>query len=190
MHVCSKCNMPLYELDECAVHNNVEHTGITDVTFILEFDWVILQPGMDHVEMNIKGIVGMTLDVFWKEVAMCRNFRSEAALACAKKVTDHHKGWTKCRIVHESVTRDILLPFVWQEKGKPNPDLSAAIFFKHVMHALDPNCSLTCNMLFEILHSVFLDREGARCGTVAFMMAGRAKCTKLWFVDHIPYIAN
>ena len=56
--------MPLYELDECAVYNNVEHTGITDVTFILEFDWVILQPGMDHVEMNIKGIVGMTLDVF------------------------------------------------------------------------------------------------------------------------------
>ena len=62
-------------------------------SLFLEFDWVMLQPGMGHVEMNmVKGVIEFAWDVFWKEISICLNFRSEAALHCAKKVSDHHKG--------------------------------------------------------------------------------------------------
>lgn len=97
-HTCSKCDTSLNGLDACTTHDKEMHLE-EEVVFEQEFAWVVLQPGMGHIEMNmVKGLVELGWEVFWKEMAVCFNFRSEAALKCCKKVTDHHKGWTLCRI--------------------------------------------------------------------------------------------
>ena len=71
-------------LGKCQGHKHTE--------FSKEVDWVLLQPGGGHIEMNaIKAFVELTWDVFWREVVMLFNFKSDIALKCAKKVTDHHK---------------------------------------------------------------------------------------------------
>ncbi len=85
MHVCAACDVSLNGQEACARHNNELHPG-ENINFYQEFDWVLLQPGMGHVEMNmVKGVVKLCWDVFWKNMAICFNFRSEAALKGAKK---------------------------------------------------------------------------------------------------------
>ena len=70
---------------ECAKHTNMYHHE-HDVQFKKEFDWVLLQPGMGHIEMNaVKGLVELSWEVFWKRLAMTMNFRSETALMYCRK---------------------------------------------------------------------------------------------------------
>ena len=83
----------------------------------------------------LKGIVELGWEVLWKNLAMCLNFRSETALNCAKKVTDHHKGCTMCRIVREAVTKELIVPFVRQELSSGNPNLTPSEFLDHLWGA-------------------------------------------------------
>lgn len=70
----------------------------------LEFCWVILQPGPGHIEMNmLRGITEVCWEVFWSDLAQTMNFKSEKALICCKKVSDHHKGWQLLTIARNTV---------------------------------------------------------------------------------------
>ena len=180
MHVCNKCDISLNGMKECQQHQVEVHPDEA-VTFQKEFDWVLLQPGMGHIEMNmVKGLVELAWEVFWKNMVMCFNFRSETALKYAKKVNDHHKGWTLCRIARKAITQELILPFVRHQMAQQEPHLSPEDFFKYVMNARDPNYVFMCDFTFEILDSVFLYRAGVRCGISKFISAGRAKFAKLW----------
>ena len=103
----------------------------------------------------VKGIVELTWDVFWRELAILRNFKSESALACSKKVFGHHKGWTLCRISRIAVTQELILPYVRQQLAAANPNLSASAFLKFVMNCTDPNYTVMCDIMFELLDSIF-----------------------------------
>ena len=46
----------------------------------------------------------------------------ETALQYCKKVSDHHKGWTMCRIARLSITRELMVPYVRLELGKAIPE--------------------------------------------------------------------
>ncbi len=79
-------------------------------------------------------------------MAICMNFRSETALLFCKKVGDHHKGWTLCRIVREAITRELILPYVRQALGKDDSPLKrgrvlVAEFLNFIMNATAPNYS-------------------------------------------------
>ncbi len=184
-HLCPKCDTTLLGHEECAKHNNTSHPN-ENIQFVQEFDWAILQPGSGHIEMNmVKGIVELGWDVFWKDLAICMNFRSETALLFCKKVSDHHKGWTLCRIAREAITKELILPYVRQELGKDDSPLksgkvSVAEFLKFVMNATDPNYSFLADFTFEFLDAIFAYRAGVRCGIPKLRAAGRAKFAKVW----------
>ena len=181
MHTCSACDVSLNGKDECAEHHNTDHINDEDVHFEQEFGWVLLRPGSGHIEMNmVKGIVELCWEVFWKELVICFNFRSEAAQKSAKKVNDHHKGWTLLRIARHSVTRELILPYVRTELEKKEQDLSVKGFMKFVMNAKDPNYTFMCDMTFELIDAIFMYRAGVRLHINKFIEAGRAKFAKLW----------
>lgn len=119
-------------------------------------------------------------------LAICMNFRSENVLQYCKKVSDHHKGWTMCRIARQSITQELIVPFVRQELVKSEPDLAVSKFLKFVMQAEDPNYTFLADFTFELLDSVFLYRAGVRCGNADFIKAGRAKYAKLSCGRHHP----
>ena len=185
-HKCSVCNQAIYGQDACAKHQNSEHLG-EEMSFAKEFDWVLLRPGLGHIEMNmVKSYVELTWDIFWREMIICFNFRSETAQQYAKKVSDHHKGWTLCRIARLSIASELVVPFVRAEKKKETPDFSVAAFFKFVMNAQDVNYTFMADLLFELLDAIFMFRVGVRCGIPDFTEAAQAKFAKVWSGRHHP----
>ena len=180
--LCPLCKESFNGKDEFMSHTeNTHQMSQENVTLQKEFSWVLLQPGPGHVEINmVKGFVELTWDVFWKNMVMLFNFRSETALKYAKKVSDHHKGWTLCRIAREAIAAQLILPFVRDELKKQNPDFKASAFLKYTFNAENPNYVFMCDMAFEILDAVFMYRVGVRCSKISFMDAGRAKFAKVW----------
>lgn len=179
-HLCSICKVSLDGFDKCAAHANSMHEGLNP-TFQKEFDWVLLIPGAGHIEMNmLKGLVELLWDVIWKDLAICLNFRSESALSFCKKVNDHHKGWTLLLIARDSITSELIVPFVRANMCEDAPDLSVSAFIKFTMNATDPNYSFMCDVMFDIIDALFMFREGIRGGIVEFTQAALAKYAKLW----------
>ena len=178
--VCTNCKHSFNGLDELAQHQNTIHTG-DSVSHVLEFGWVLLQPGPGHVEMNmVKGFVELVWPIFWKELAFLMNFRSDAALHSAKKVNDHHKGWTLCRIARMAITQELLVPFVRAELSSDEPNISVSWFMKFIMKSSDPNYGFMCDLIFEFLDAIFMYRAGQRSLHPDMMTAARAKFAKLW----------
>ena len=179
--ICSECHSSVAGEDSCAKHNREEQPNVEHVSFAFEFDWVLLRPGPGHIEINmVKAFVDLTWNVFFRELAITMNFRSEMALKYAQKVSDHHKGWTLCRIARESVCRELVVPFVHEKLEVGQQNLTAKEFFEYVMCAQDPNYAFMCDILFEILDAVFMYRGGIRCNIKEFIEAGQAKFAKMW----------
>ena len=102
-YLCSICGTSCNGCDKCQSHSKGIHDlDCTQVVFTQEFLWVLLQPGPGHIETNMfKEFVELAMNVFWKDLVKLLNFRSEQTLKCAKKVSDHHKGWTLCQIARQ-----------------------------------------------------------------------------------------
>ena len=179
--LCLTCSANLNGADECVQHENEFHEQSENVQIVKEFDWVVLVPGSGHIEINmVRGIIELGWDIFWKELAMTMNFRSETALRYAKAASDHHKAWTLCRISREALTKELIVPFVRAQLVEEDPDLSSAAFFKFIMKAVDPNYTFMCDFTFELLDAIFMYRAGIRGSIKTFIRAGRAKFAKLW----------
>ena len=122
--ICDKCHKTFNGMDDD--EDNVSCT--------LEFGWVLLQPGPGHIEMNmVKGIVTLTWDVFWRELAILMSFKSESALAYAKKVSDRPKGWILCRISRIAVTQELILPFVRKQLAAAN-SICLLLIIRHELY--------------------------------------------------------
>ena len=177
-HICHTCNMSFNGMDSLVDHSNKHHDGVA--TGSREFDWVVLQPGAGNIEINmVKGVVELGWDINWKELAIILNFKSETALQCAKKVSDHHKGWTMCRIARLAITRELMVSYVREQLVNSGP-ISVSGFLKFTMHAKDPNYSFMADFVLEILDAVFMFRCGQRCCNADVMIAARGKFAKHW----------
>ena len=178
MHICHKCDTSFNGMDAAMHHCNTEHGGEPETS--PEFDWVLLQPGPGHIEINmVKSITELGWEIFWKELAMILNFTSEIALKCCKKVTDHHKGWTMCRIARLALTRELIVPYI--RDNQDNMDgISVSSFLKYVMNAQNPNYTFMADFVLELLDSVFMYRCGQRCGNADAMIAAHSKFAKVW----------
>ena len=88
--LCGVCTESVYGKAECSVHQGKHHGNCN---FYQEFDWILLQPGPGHIEMNmLKTFVKFSWPVFWETMVEIFNFRSEIAKKSALKVCDHHKS--------------------------------------------------------------------------------------------------
>ena len=100
------------------------------------------------------------------------NFRSDNALHSARKVSDHHKGWTILTILRNALCDELLVPFVRKELGKTSEspatslNLSPKKFLKYLESSTfqNENYLFCVDIAFEIIQSIFVFREGVRSG--------------------------
>lgn len=180
---CAICKESIFGVDAANAHSKKYHPT-AHVTYTKEFDWVLLQPGPGHIEMQmVKAFVKLSWEIFWEDMVELFNFKSPNAKASALKVNDHHKGWTLCRIARESWTRELVIPYVRKVlAGDGEKVLSCAGFFKFLMNEVnDPNFGFMADLILELLDAIFLYRAGLRSGATDMMLAGRASFSKVWF---------
>ena len=187
--LCPFCKLSFAGYEKGKNHVVSEHHIPEDenISFHQEFGWALLLPGPGHVEINmVRSFVELTWDIFYREMCVLFNFRSDIALHYCKKVSDHHKGWTLCRIAHEALVAELMVPFVRNELVKDEPTITPAAFIKYTMLASDHTYSFLCDLVLEILNSIFMYRAGVRSGNQRFMEAGRAKFSKIWSARSHP----
>ena len=124
--------------------------------------------------------------VFWKDMVVLFNFRSENALRSAHNVSDHHKGWAILSTCRKALVDELMVPFVRKELNDVSDastlDLSPNTFFKYLDSGKvqDPNYRFLVDFAFDIIEALFLHRAGVRSGQADLMWSGRAKYSKVW----------
>lgn len=178
---CGECQVHLNGKKECAHHTEEAHKNAAP-DYRLEFEWVLLQPGPGHIEMNmLRSYVKLNWEVFWEELTEVFNFKSDAAKKSAYKVNDHHKGWTLARIAREAAAKELVLPFVRTEMAQDHSDFSSDAFLKYVMTTtVNPNYAYMIDAVFDLLDCIFLYRAGTRASNFDQMDAARGLYAKVW----------
>ena len=65
------------------------------------------------MEMNmLKSLVDILWPICRRQMVILFNFKSDAALKSARKVSDHHKGWIILRILRNALYDELIVPFV------------------------------------------------------------------------------
>lgn len=106
----------------------------------------------------------------------------------AAKVGDFHKGWTLSRIAQEAIAKELALPYIRLElQTHGTKQMSVAGFMKYTMTCVrNPNYAFMLDAIFELLHSIFIYRDGVRSGNTDLMEAGRGTFAKLFYARHHP----
>ena len=183
----TQCGLKSLKSHMLNVHD-VSNDDVNDEHYSLEFDWVLLQPGAGHLEMNmLKGLTELCWSVFWCTLAKTMNFTSEKALLYCKKVSDHHKGWQLLTIAHEALTRELIVPFVREELGKDEPNLSPVQFAAFLkLHVRDSTYLFIADIVFEFMGALLMFRKGIRHADNELFLTGLRKFAKLWSGRHHP----
>ena len=90
-HRCLQCSTVVCGNKELLSHMAKEHNcdaeeNVTRDMFSLEYDWVLLQPGPGHIEMNmVEGLTELCWDVFWRVLAQTMNFKVKKHFYIARK---------------------------------------------------------------------------------------------------------
>ena len=134
--ICFEYHSSVASENSCAKHNQKKRPNVENVYFAFEFHWVLLRPEPGQIKINMaNAFVDLTWNVVFRELAIAMNFRSELALKYAQKVSDHHKGWTLCRIARESVCRELVVSFERKKLEAGQQNLTAKYLFRYVMCA-------------------------------------------------------
>ncbi len=178
---CPECGIDSHHKGTNAAQQHaIETHGGRDVVFCPEFSWVLLVPGPGHIELNmVRAFVKATWNVFWEEMVEVFNFKSLNAKASAyKKVSDHHKGWTLCRIAREAIAKELLVPYVRHQLSLgPDETVSCSGFYKYCLTSVqNPNYAFMCDMVLEMLDTIFLYRAGVRTGSCMALQAYLQRC--------------
>lgn len=109
---CNNCKKSYYGKENFEEHLCFLTQG---ASFEREFDWIVQQVGLLHLEMNAgRSFVNLNWDVFMKEVMKALNFTSEHALLFMKKGTDHHKLWSILETIYIAIADELLIPYMRQ----------------------------------------------------------------------------
>ena len=104
---CTICKNSFY--GEEAFNEHPCHS-LTDVRAEHEFDWLVLMPGLLHIEMNsAKTFSELNWTIFVCDVLKLPGFKSEKALLFAKKSSDHHKTWDSLQITYVAIADELLV---------------------------------------------------------------------------------
>lgn len=183
LYVCSICNDTHFGHITGQKHQS-DHEAVGEACSLTqEFQWLLLQPGPGHIEMNmLKGFVKLMWVPFWETMVEVFNYRSENAKRSAKKVTDHHKGFTLARIAREAFAAELLLPYIRKNiaEGTPVEQLTINEFLVFCGEAVSLNYVFMLDMIFTLLDSLFVYRAGVRTGLSSLMDLGRNMYAPLW----------
>ena len=189
LYVCSVCKDTHFGHTAGQKHQSGHEAVGQACTLYQEFEWLLLQPGPGHIEMNmLKGFVKLMWIPYWETMVEIFNYRSENAKRSAKKVTDHHKGFTLARIAREAWAAELLLPYIRKNiaAGVPVHQLTITDFLSFCSESVSKNYAFMLDMTFTLLDSLFVYRAGVRAGLPSLMDLGRNMYAPLWSARSHP----
>lgn len=163
-----------------------EEHGCSNLRYEHEFDWVILFPGLLHIEMNIcRAFVKLNWEVFMKDVAYQMGFKSPAAQNYAYKCSDHHKTWHMLETVPFAFTDELLHPYVNFCKEN-NEAATVEGYWTWNEAVVNENCIYLQNMIFTYLLAIMLYRRGQRMNDAKAIMVGQRKFMPMFYARNHP----
>ena len=180
---CPECNEIMYgkinfEDHTCFVLKNVKHSH--------EFDWIVPQLGLLHLEMNSgKSFMSLNWNVFMELICKELGFTSENALKYIKKGSDHHKLWQLMETTYLAMTDEVLLPYV-RHCLQLKQDPTVAGYWAYNTESCNPNYIYIQQMVFTYLHAMMLLRKGIRTAQPLAILAAKSKLALLFFGRNHP----
>ena len=182
---CNTCKCSFYGLEAFQDHLCAVADDDNETTYGHEFDWIVLVPGLLHLEMNAgRSFVNLNWDIFMKEIARELGFESQRALEYAKKGSDHHKMWKMLEITYLALTDELLTTYVRACGTERKPTVDGYWEWTQGVH--NPNYIYLQQMTFTYLHGLMLLRDGSRKGNAFAIETAKAKLSPLFFGRHHP----
>ncbi len=151
----------------------------------------ILQPGPGHIEHTmIRCLVKLIWSPFMETILPIYNFRSDTAKKSAKQVSDHHKGFTLMKIMRQSLTKELLIPYVREGLSAENGEAQLSVdgFLEYMKNVKSENYSFIFNLVLFGMIPLFMYRTGVRAGNIELMDTGRAYFGPLFLLlNHRSY---
>ena len=181
--LCRRCSNSFYGIDSyndhrCYILHQVEPKH--------EFAWILLQPGLLHIEMNAcKSFIALCWDIFVCEAGKCLGFQSQKALMYLFKCSDHHKAMRMCEILYIALADELLTPYV-RHCMSNGTDPSADGYWNWCQDIKNRNFFLVQQLAFTFLHGLMLFHSGVRNADSKALHAGLEKCSLMFFVRNHP----
>ena len=177
---CNHCQLSFFEKNVYADH------GCKNLSYEREFDWIVLFPGILHIEMNAcKAFMKLNWEIFTKEVAKELGFKTENALNFAFKCSDHHKTWSILEIILFAFTDELLYPYVLSCRSK-NKNATIDDYWNWSADIVNPNYLFIQQMIFTFLHSIMMFRVGVRNNDHKAILTAQRKTMPLFFSRNHP----
>ena len=148
------------------------------------YDWVLLRPGLGHVEMNAVKVLFRLLWVpILRHVASLLGFKSGPAQAFIKNCGNSHVSWQLLCVVREAVCKELALPYVRECLSRPSP----AGFLDWANGAVNNNYVMMCKLM-DLVVALTMMRAGIRRNNADAMLSGRQKFAPMFFTgQHSTY---
>lgn len=160
--ICNECQSKIMGRGSMEAHWTSSHSDIPCKDFAKEFNWVNLKVGDGHYEMNMmKSFIELNWETYIQELVQRMGWRSEAALACAKKCTDNHKTWQVILTFHIGSLLELVVPYVRKcLKENVKPDVQN--FYSYAKTVKSPNFHYLFEMCSRYSQGIINLRQAIR----------------------------
>ena len=173
---CPACKQSFYgensfENHDCCISNSIDPER--------EFDWIILLPGLFHLEMNAaRALFELCWDPFLKEIVKVLSFTSPRAQEFVKKGSDHHKTWEIVEYLYVAVTDELLVPYIdFCHTNSIKPSVFG-YWEDYDPNIKDPNYCFLQQVTLTFLHSLILFRDDVCKGNSSAVQAAKKQIMK------------
>ena len=180
---CPECNVSVYGKKIFSEHNCAK---LRDIIATNEFDWIVLSPGLLHLEMYAgRAFIKLNWSVFMESVAKELGFTSENSLNYIRKGSDHHKLWQILEHTYVALADELLVPYVrYCLLNNTDPDISG--YWKYCDSIKNVKYYYTQEMNFTYLYALMLLQKGIRMNSSKAVYAARNRLSLLFFGRNHP----
>ena len=149
-----------------------------------EFDWLVLMPGLLHLEMNSgKAFMKLNWEVCMKRIVMALGFMSPKYI---HKGSDHHKMWWVLEILYIAAAEVLLVPYVRDVHSTEEASIPPSYegYWEWCKANVDPNYNY---LIFTFLHGMMLFRCGVRRGNAEAILSGENRFLPILFAGPHPH---
>ena len=176
--VCDLCEASLSP-EEVDAHSREKHQGKRCEPKKV-YDWVLLRPGLGHVEMNsVKALFRLLWVPILRHVASLLGFKSGPAQAFIKNCGNNHVSWQLVCVLRESVCRELAVLYV-RECLSESSSPSSSAFLNWATGVKNSNYTMLFKLV-DLIVALTMMRAGIRQNNADAMLSGRQKFAPVFY---------
>jgi hypothetical protein len=135
----------------------------------MEFDWVVLQFGTGHFDMNyLKAVNKLIWNDYMEFTAKVMNFQTDRALAYAQSASDTHKAYDMINILRFSVMAELVALYIEETVG---PEFTFEKFVRFIENK-NPTIAHIWYVITHVIQPFFIFHGGVRRNNAEYIVAG------------------